>query len=144
MKIITKADFLNEKNNPKNFNQNRTVREQVEQIIFTVREHGDKALFRYTEQLDGAKLDTLLVNQDELAEARNAVEGSFIHALNAAKRNITSFHEQQKQDSWYIDDQEGVYLGQKITPLDRVGVYVPGGKAAYPSTVLMIAITGKL
>ncbi|ASK61418.1 histidinol dehydrogenase [Virgibacillus phasianinus] len=144
MRIIEKSAFLTDKNNRSSAYHSQTVRTRVAEIISTVKEQGDSSLFTFTEQFDGVKLNELRVNEQEIAEARDVVGEDFIQALQEARRNITAFHESQKQPSWFMGEQNGVFLGQKITPLDRVGVYVPGGKAAYPSTVLMNVIPARL
>lgn len=113
-------------------------------IIETVREDGDQALKSYTEQFDGVWLDNLIVTPEEFAEAQTLITGQFLSALRKAKQNIITFHEVQKEQSWFINQEKGIVLGQKVTPLDSVGIYVPGGKAAYPSTVLMNAIPAKI
>ncbi len=120
------------------------VSEVVADIICDVRKNGDKALFNYSEKFDGAKLDTLLVSQTEIDEAFDLVEDEFIEILKKAKINITKFHEKQKRTDFIINDEDGVVMGQKIIPVDSAGLYVPGGTAAYPSTVLMDAIPAKI
>ena len=114
--------------------QEKAVREILEQV----RTRGDEALFSYTERFDGAKLtpETLRVTESELKEAYNLVEERLVEVIRRAAANIRSFHEKQRQNSWFTTREEGTLLGQKITPLARVGVYVPGGKAVYPSSVL--------
>ena len=113
-------------------------------IIEAVRKEGDQALLSYTAQFDGVQLDNLIVTAEEFAEAQTLVTESFMSALKKAKQNITAFHEIQKEQSWFINQEQGIMLGQKVTPLKSVGIYVPGGKAAYPSTVLMNAIPAKI
>src|SRR5690625_1270915 len=98
----------------------------------------------YTEEFDGVSLESLRVTEEEFAEARSLVSFEFIEALQKAAERIRTFHENQVEKSWCTNEDEGVLLGQKVTPLDSVGVYVPGGKAAYPSTVLMNVIPAKL
>lgn len=116
----------------------------VADIIATVRRDGDKALFFYNEKLDRAKLTALLVSRQEIDEAVALVEPEFLRILQRAAANITKFHEKQKHNSFIINDEEGIVMGQKVIPLDRAGLYVPGGTAAYPSTVLMDAIPAKI
>ena len=120
------------------------VDEIVSAIIRDVRERGDEALFAYTEKFDGAKLTSLAVTPEEIAEARAAVEPEFLAVLEKAARNIRRFHERQVRTGFILNDEDGVVTGQKIIPLDRAGLYVPGGTAAYPSTVLMDAIPAKI
>jgi len=116
----------------------------VSDIIATVRSEGDKALYAYTEKFDGAKLDSLLVTKEEIEEALKETEPVFLEILAEAAANIRKFHECQKRNSFVINDTKGIVMGQKIIPVDRAGLYVPGGTAAYPSTVLMDAIPAKI
>lgn len=120
------------------------VQKIVSNIISDVRARGDAALFDYCEKFDKVKLDALEVSADELNEALNQVEPEFIEVLETAAQNIRQFHEKQVRNSFIITERAGVVMGQKVTPLDRVGLYVPGGTAAYPSTVLMDAIPAKI
>ncbi len=116
----------------------------VADIIETVKQKGDAALYEYCERFDGAKLSALQVSAEEIAAARAAVEPQFIEILEKAAENIRAFHSRQVRNSFIINDREGIVMGQKIIPVDRAGLYVPGGTAAYPSTVLMDAIPAKL
>ena len=116
----------------------------VADIIYDVRKNGDKALFEYTEKFDKAKLNNLCVTDEEIKEALSQVEPEFLEILKKAAANITKFHSKQVRNSFIINDENGVVIGQKIIPVDRAGLYVPGGTAAYPSTVLMDAIPAKL
>lgn len=120
----------------------------VEQIVFdiieNVKKSGDKALFEYCEKFDNAKLDTLLVSKEEIDEAVKSVEPRFLEILRSAAANIRKFHERQVRNSFIINDENGIVTGQKIIPVDRAGLYVPGGTAAYPSTVLMDSIPAKI
>lgn len=120
------------------------VEQIVSEIIANVRKNGDKALFEYCEKFDHAKLDSLLVTQEELDRAVEQVEPRFLEILRKAADNIRRFHSQQVRRSFILNEQEGVVMGQKIIPLDRAGLYVPGGTAAYPSTVLMDSIPAKI
>ncbi|MBE6916205.1 MAG: histidinol dehydrogenase [Ruminococcaceae bacterium] len=120
------------------------VEKIVSDIISDVRENGDSALFAYCEKFDRAKLDTLLVSEDEIQAARDAVEPEFLRILELAAGNIRAFHEKQVRQGFRIEKENGVVMGQKITPVDRAGLYVPGGTATYPSTVLMDAIPAKI
>ena len=112
-------------------------RKAVLDILKDVKEEGDKALFQYTEKFDGVPLDTLEVTNKEIDEAVASLDPSMIDIISEAARNIHEYHEKQKRESWFFTREDGTLLGQKITPLDSVGVYVPGGTAAYPSSVLM-------
>ena len=116
----------------------------VTQIIEDVKTNGDKALFAYCEKFDGAKLDALQVSQQEMDEAVKAVDPAFIEILKKAAANIRTFHEKQVRTGFEIRKENGVIIGQRITAVDRAGLYVPGGTAAYPSTVLMDSIPAKI
>lgn len=120
------------------------VEDIVADIIYDVRKNGDKALFKYCEKFDKAKLSDLAVSSEEIEEAVNATDPEFLRILKRAAKNITKFHEKQKRNSFIINDENGIVMGQKIIPVDRAGLYVPGGTAAYPSTVLMDSIPAKL
>ena len=110
-----------------------------------VRARGDAALFEYTERFDGAKLDaaSVQVTPEEIRAAYDAAEKPWIDAMREAAARITAFHEKQKQRTW-IDFDGGIALGQMVRPLERVGVYVPGGTAAYPSSVLMNVLPARV
>lgn len=116
----------------------------VSEIIKTVRTDGDKALYAYCEKFDKAKLSSLRVSEEEIAEAVASVEPEFLEVLRHAAENIKTFHEKQKREGFEIKKQDGVIVGQKIIPIERAGLYVPGGTAAYPSTVLMDAVPAKI
>ena len=116
----------------------------VADIIQNVRQRGDAALYEYCEKFDKAKLTCLQVTPEEIAEARAAVEPRFIEILERAADNIRRFHSQQVRQSFILNNTPGVVMGQKVIPVDRAGLYVPGGTAAYPSTVLMDAIPAKI
>jgi len=116
----------------------------VSGIIADVRERGDAALLDYCEKFDKVRLEGLEVSEDEIAEAFSAVEPEFINVLKLAAANIRAFHEKQVRQSFIMLEQDGVVMGQKIMPIEKVGLYVPGGTAAYPSTVLMDAIPAKI
>ncbi|MBQ8360172.1 MAG: histidinol dehydrogenase [Oscillospiraceae bacterium] len=116
----------------------------VSQIIDNVRKNGDQALYEYCERFDRAKLTALEVTQEELDAAMQTVEPEFVRILEKAAANIRKFHQAQVRKGFVIEDTAGVAVGQKITPMDRVGIYVPGGTAAYPSTVLMDSIPAKI
>ena len=116
----------------------------VADIIEKVKENGDKALLELTKKFDGAELKALLVSQEEIDEAFDRVEPEFLEVLRQAAENIRAFHSRQVRNSFVIADKPGIVLGQKVTPIEKVGVYVPGGTAAYPSTVLMDTIPAKI
>lgn len=116
------------------------IREQVENIIAAVQEQGDAAVREMTQKFDGIWVENFLVSADEINEAVTYVGENFIKILEEARDNIQQYHERQKQETWIDTFRDGVRLGAKYTPIQRVGVYVPGGTAAYPSTVLMDTI----
>ncbi len=120
------------------------VADTVADILATVRREGDTALLRYTVQFDHAELTALTVTREEMDEALAAVEPRFLEILKKAAANIRRFHERQVRNSFILNDEDGIVVGQKIIPVDRAGLYVPGGTAAYPSTVLMDAIPAKI
>ncbi len=117
----------------------QSVVETVSKVIADIRSRGDAALLEYTNRFDrrSATLATLEISKDELEAALKRIPGEIRNSLEHAAKRVCEFHEKQKQATWTYEDDEGNVLGQKVTPLDRVGVYVPGGKAAYPSSVLM-------
>lgn len=120
------------------------VEATVADIIQNVRTRGDAALYEYCKKFDGADLTCLQVTQQELDNALAAVEPEFIAVLQKAAANIRKFHEKQVRTGFVMEEEDGVVIGQKITPVDRAGLYVPGGTACYPSTVLMDAIPAKI
>lgn len=117
----------------------------VTDIIAQIREKGDEALFAYTKQFDHVDLtaETIRVTREEIEEAYTLLEPEFIAVMKKAAANIRAYHEKQVRNSWFDVKEDGSILGQKITPIERAGVYVPGGKAAYPSSVLMNVIPAK-
>ena len=116
----------------------------VKDIIDTVKKDGDKALYAYAEKFDKVKLSSLIVTKEEIESAVKEVEPEFIEILKKSAKNISEYHLKQKREGFEIKRENGVILGQRITPVDRAGLYVPGGTAAYPSTVLMDAIPAKI
>jgi histidinol dehydrogenase len=116
----------------------------VKKIISDIRSAGDEALRAYTEKFDRVRLESFIVTENEINEAYGQVDSEFISIVKEAAENIRSFHEKQLRPSWMTTEENGSILGQKITPLDSVGVYVPGGTAAYPSSVLMNVIPAKV
>ena len=119
------------------------VEDVVADIIANVRAKGDEALFEYCRKFDQADLDTLEVSEAEIDEAFDVV-GDFRRVLERAAANIRKFHEKQLRNSFIINDEDGIIMGQKVIPMDKAGLYVPGGTAAYPSTVLMDAVPAKI
>ena len=116
----------------------------VSEIIDNVRNNGDSALKEYTEKFDKVSLDSLIVSDEEMEEALTLVEPEFLGVLERAAANIRAFHEKQVREGFEIRHEDGTVIGQKITPVDKAGLYVPGGTAAYPSTVLMDSIPAKI
>lgn len=120
------------------------IENTVREIIENVKNKGDEALYEYTKKFDGVDLTSIKVTAEEIEEARNAVGEDFLQILEEAAENIRVYHECELEESWMKEFRPGVRLGQKITPIQRVGIYVPGGKAGYPSTVLMDAVPAKV
>ena len=116
----------------------------VTHIIETVKADGDKALLSYTEKFDRAKLSSLEVSAEEIEEAFASVDSQFVEIIREAAENIRAFHSRQVRNSFVISEKDGVVVGQKVMPIEKVGLYVPGGTAAYPSTVLMDSIPAKI
>ncbi len=141
----TRNNLLNDllKRSPNNYVEYESV---VNEILSNVRMNGDQAVFEYTEKFDKLSLtpETIKVTQEEIREAYTKVDASLVEIIRKAIVNIREYHEKQKQYSWFDSKQDGTMLGQKITALQRVGVYVPGGKAVYPSSVLMNVIPAKV
>ena len=131
------------KRSPNQYSEYESV---VAEILKNVKEKKDEAVFDYTEKFDHASVDasTIMVTEREIEEAYALVEPSLVEVIQKALVNIRSYHEKQKKYSWFDSTRQGTILGQKLTPLSRVGVYVPGGKAAYPSSVLMNVIPAKV
>ena len=120
------------------------VSDIVADIIADVRANGDAALLKYTEKFDKAKLTQLKVTEEEIEEALGIIEPEFLRILERAAANIRKFHSRQVRNSFIINDEPGIVMGQKVIPVDRAGLYVPGGTAAYHSTVLMDYIPAKI
>ena len=120
------------------------LEETVAEIIADVKENGDKALFKYCEKFDNTVTDCLEVSEDEVGEAFDSVDKDLIEVMKKARENIYDYHKHQVKNSFVIAEKDGVVLGQKVTPLERAGIYVPGGTAAYPSTVLMNIVPAKI
>lgn len=143
---------INEDNKKKLINElkdrmqevDKKIVESVTNILEKVKTEGDKALFDFTKAFDKVELDTLLVTSEEIEECYGKVEKEFIDILEEAKENIEAYHKKQKKDGYIMTKDKGVYLGQRVIPLEKVGVYVPGGTAAYPSSVLMNIIPAKV
>lgn len=127
-------------------NQYPEYEARVATILEAVKEERDQALFRFTKQFDGVELseDTIRVTEEEVQEAYEKVDPSLLEIIRKAKTNIRDYHEKQRQYSWFDSKPNGTMLGQKVTALQRVGVYVPGGKAVYPSSVLMNILPAKV
>lgn len=131
------------KRNTDSFSDREAV---VKDILSDVKENGDAAVFKYTEKFDKVKLDSksILVSEAEFEEAYSLIDKELLRVIRKAIENIRSYHEKQRRTGWFDTQPSGIILGQKITPLSRVGVYVPGGRAAYPSSVLMNIIPAKV
>lgn len=125
-------------------NPTANVSDIVTDIIQTVIKEKDEAIFAYAEKFDGVKLTSLEVTKQEIETAYQSVDKEFIAILEEAAENIRLFHSKQKREGFEIKKADGVVIGQKVTPIEKVGLYVPGGTAAYPSTVLMDAIPAKI
>ena len=137
-KDIDPSEILDRKENVFN------VADAVSEIIKTVRAEGDAALFEYSKKFDKVELSSLEVTEDEINNAFSLVEPEFVEILKEAKENIYAFHSRQVRNSFLISEKDGVVIGQKVIPIEKVGLYVPGGTAAYPSSVLMNAIPAKI
>lgn len=142
MKILKVTDQISIKRSVDNGTEEQ--RAIVKNIIETVRQRGDQALKEYTGKFDGISLNNFSVTQAEIDEAYNEVDDEILAVIKEAAENIKTFHEKQLRPSWMTTEENGTILGQKITPLDSVGLYVPGGTAAYPSSVLMNVIPAKV
>ena len=150
MRIVTldqksRENILSEllKRDPNNYD---SYSRSVQEIVGRVKEEKDKALFAYTRQFDGADIDAsnIRVTEEEIREAKAAVEPGLLEVMEKAMENIRSYHQMQVRHSWFDSKPDGTILGQKVTALESVGVYVPGGKAAYPSSVLMNIIPAEV
>ena len=122
----------------------KNVEDVVDGIIADVRARGDEALKDYALKFDGAVIENLQVTQEEIDEAFAGMDPYFLETLRQAAANIENFHRQQVHKNFVVNDKPGIVLGQKYTPIEKAGVYVPGGTAAYPSTVLMDVIPAKV
>ena len=141
----SKSGLLNDllKRSPNNYGQYEAV---VQEIIEKVKQEGDAAIFAYTKQFDKCELtpETIRVTEKEMEEAINAIDPKLYDVMEKAAANIRDYHQKQVRNSWFDAKPDGTILGQKITPIGKAGVYVPGGKAAYPSSVLMNVIPAKV
>lgn len=141
----TKSNILEDllKRSPNSYGE---FEDRVAAIISEVRKNKDAAIFSYTKQFDGADIsaDNLVVTEEEIKEAYDTVDPTLLAVIRKALVNIREYHEKQRQYSWFDSKENGIILGQKVTPLQRVGVYVPGGKAVYPSSVLMNVVPAKV
>lgn len=135
------ADML--KRDPNNYD---SYTETVQEIVEEVKARGDEALFEYTARFDGARIneETVRVTEEEIKEAMEAVDPGLLQIMKSSMENIRRYHEKQKRNSWFDAQPDGTILGQKVTALESAGVYVPGGKAAYPSSVLMNIIPAEV
>ncbi|MFG6148044.1 histidinol dehydrogenase [Halobacillus sp. B23F22_1] len=142
MKIIQRNEVTNLKRTLDQGTEEQ--RESVKKIIQEVRTEGNTAVKRFTELFDGVSLDQWQITEDEIDEAYESVDGEFVKILGEAAANIREFHEKQQSNSWFHTSNDGSILGQKITPVDAAGIYVPGGTAAYPSSVFMNVIPAQV
>ena len=131
------------KRSPNNYGQ---YEQGVQEILAHVKEEKDQAVFAYTKKFDHADItaDNIKVTEEEIEEAYKEVDPKLVEIIRKALLNIRTYHEKQRQYSWFDSKPDGTILGQKVTPLHRVGVYVPGGKAVYPSSVLMNIVPAKV
>ena len=127
-------------------NQYGSYEAAVREILAKIQEEGDGALFAYTKKFDRAEIteQNVRVTEEEIREAYETVDPALVDVIRKSLVNIRSYHEKQKQNSWFTSSEDGTMLGQKVTPLEKVGVYVPGGKAVYPSSVLMNIVPAKV
>lgn len=144
IKIIKMADAKKEDILTRDINTKSGVEDIVSDIIDNVRNNGDKALREYSLKFDRAVVENLEVTKEEIEEAYASEDKDFISTLEKARDNIHHFHSHQVRNNFIINDKDGVILGQKITPIEKVGLYVPGGTARYPSSVLMNAVPAKI
>lgn len=144
IKIINMADAKKEDILTRDINTKSGVEDIVSDIIDNVKLNGDKALKEYSLKFDKAEIECLEVTKEEIEAAYNSEDKDFIATLEKARDNIHHFHSHQVRNNFVINDKDGVILGQKITPIEKVGLYVPGGTASYPSSVLMNAVPAKI
>lgn len=144
IKIIKMADAKKEDILTRDINTKSGVEDIVSDIIDNVRQNGDRALREYSLKFDRAVVENLEVTKEEIEEAYASEDKDFISTLEKARDNIHHFHSHQVRNNFIINDKDGVILGQKITPIEKVGLYVPGGTARYPSSVLMNAVPAKI
>ncbi len=126
------------------FNPTASVADTVAEILAEVKKNGDKALYAFAEKFDGVKLEALEVKKEEIDRAYQNADKKFVEILESSAKNIKEFHVKQVREGFTLKKEDGVIVGQKITPIEKVGLYVPGGTASYPSTVLMDAIPAKI
>lgn len=144
MKIITdKQQVIDEVLNRSQFDLEE-VNQRVKEVLENIKKNGDKALFEYTEKFDGVKLEALKVTEEEINEAYASVDKELLEALQEAHDNIKKFHQKQLQKSFIVNEEAGKIVGQIVNPIEKVGIYVPGGTAPLPSTVLMNAVPAKV
>ena len=144
MKIMPVDQFKPEEFKTPPIQAGNEIEAIVDEIIANVRKNGDRALKEYAAKFDKAELDAVLVSEEEIAEAFAACDAEFIEILKQARDNIENFHKRQVRNSLIVSEEDGRVMGQRVIPLKRVGLYVPGGTAAYPSSVLMNAVPPKI
>ena len=144
IKIINAADAKTQDILTRDIKTKSGVEDIVSDIIENVKANGDAALFEYSKKFDSAELKSLEVTKEEIESAYNSEDSDYINTLQKARDNIFAFHSRQVRNNFLINDNDGIILGQKNTPIEKVGLYVPGGTAAYPSSVLMNCIPAKI
>ncbi|MBE6727711.1 MAG: histidinol dehydrogenase [Ruminococcaceae bacterium] len=144
IKIVNSAEVSRSELLSRTLPETPAVEQAVREILKNVIDNGDKALYEYAKKFDGANLTSLEVTAEEIETAVAAVDEDFIETLKMAQQNIADFHSRQTRQSFVTDEKPGIVLGQRVIPLERVGIYVPGGTASYPSTVLMNAVPAKI
>ena len=144
IKIINYTEFDNRNINSQNEKNHREVEEIVLEILNDIEINGDNAIIKYNSKFDNNSSIELELSKSEIEEAFDIVDSEFIEILKEVSENIRKYHESQKKSGYLLLDSPGIMLGQKITPIDRVGIYVPGGTAVYPSSVLMNTIPAKI
>src|SRR5699024_6738541 len=143
LKITNYTDYLAALDNYSSTFDRKTD-DIVLDIIQNVRQNGDTAVAEYSKKFDHVDLESFVVSEAQMAEAKIIEALEVMSSMDQAAQNIRNVHEKQVEQSWYFNEQNGIMLGQQVTALDRVGIYVPGGKAAYPSTVLMNGLPAKI
>jgi len=140
IRIIDSKQIARDQIISRSYTDSESVDNVVKNILEDVKLRGDLALYDYSEKFDHVRPETLMVTEDEIESAMQAIDRDFIETLEMAKENIVDFHKRQKREGFVVSEKDGAFLGQRILPVERAGIYVPGGKASYPSSVLMNAL----